>query len=117
MLIIKSFFNPFFLIRISSSSYNIFFPSLDICFNIFALICGISYIIPFFKIIKHDLFLFRSNHNSHIMFAHFISSTSSNSWLCKIHYIECIYLSFLTPSRSKIEPLLVSSCICINLHV
>jgi len=121
ILLIKSFLNPIFLIRIICSSNNIFLSPLHISFNIFALIFIIDYIFPrispiCIRLFLFNLFLLRFDNNSHLVFTCFISSTSRDTRFCKVHDIKCIILPLNTSCGPKVKPLLMTSSVGINLH-
>ena len=116
-IFIKCLFYPFFLIRISTCCYYILLFTCNWSLYIFT--DSASMVVntfPILKILIFKAFLFWSKHYSHFMFWTFIASSAWNSWFGEIHYIKCIKLSFLSTLNSKMEPLLMTTSICINLH-
>ena len=52
----------------------------------------------------------------HLVFVRFVTPASSYTWLGKVHYFECVFLVFLPSLHSEVEPLLVASCVRVDLH-
>jgi hypothetical protein len=89
------------------------------CLNVFTLAVALRVceIFPFFKIIIDDLLFLRFYHDSHSILSRFIASASSYSRFSEVHDIEGIVDTFSTSFGFKVEPLLMTSCVCVNLHV
>lgn len=116
-IFIKCLFYPFFLVWICTSCYNILLFTSNCSFYIFTNISPlVVYIIPILKVLVFKTFLFWPKHYPHFMFWTFITSSSRNSWFCEVHNIKCVKLPFFSSFNSKIEPLLMTSSISINLH-
>ena len=116
-IFIKCLFYPFFLIRICSCCYNVLFFTCNCSLYIFTYICpAVVNKIPILKVLIFYTFLFWPKHYSHFMFWTFIASPSWYSWFSEVHYIKCINLTFFSSFNPKIEPLLMTSSISINLH-
>jgi len=114
---IKCLFYPFFLVWICTCCYNILLFTCNCSLYIFTYISPVVVnIIPILKVLICNTFLFWPKHYPHFMFWTFIASSSGNSWFSEVHYIKCIRLSFFSSFNSKIEPLLMTSSISINLH-
>ena len=121
ILLIECFLYPIFLIRVSTSCNNVFLPSLHVSLDILTLILIIDNVVPriFIIIITFlplGLLLFGLYHNSHLMLVSFVPSTSWYTWLGKVHYVEGVRFPFNTTCAPKVKPLLMPSCVCINLH-
>ena len=116
-IFIKCLFYPFFFVRICSCCYNVLFftcyCSLYIFTNISATVVNM---IPILKVLILNTFLFWPKHYSHFMFWTFIASSSWHSRFSEVHYVKCIKLSFFSSFYSKIEPLLMTPSISIDLH-
>lgn len=116
-IFIKCLFYPFFLIRICACCYNILFLTCNWSLYIFTHIRSmVVNIIPILKVLIFYTFLFWPKHYSHFMFWTFIASSSWHSWFSEVHNIKCIKLSFFSSFNPKIEPLLMTPSISINLH-
>ena len=89
------------------------------CLNVFALAVTLRVceVFPFFKIVVDDLLFLRFHHDSHTEFTRFVASASSHSWFSEVHDIECIIDAFSTSFSFEVEPLLMASCVGVNLHV
>ena len=114
---IKCLFYPFFLIRICSCCYNVLFFTCYCSLYIFTYISfTVVNIIPILKVLILNALLFWPKYYSHFMFWTFIASSSWHSWFSEVHNIKCIKLSFFSSFNPKIEPLLMTPSISINLH-
>lgn len=109
---LKSFFNPFLLVRVCTCGYHILFASCHTCLDVVA----IGQLLPVIVIINFHRCSFGSGKYAHIVFPIFVASTASYTWLSKIHYLKCISLVLDAALGSKVKPLLVTSGVGVNLH-
>ena len=110
-ILIECLLDPIFLIGVSSCRYNIFFPSGDIGFDVLTLTVFIGDVVPFLS-----LFFLGLHHDSHHVVALLIASSSSNAGFREVHDIEGVLFAFNSTFGLEIEPLLMASGVCINLH-
>jgi hypothetical protein len=103
-LFIECFLNPILLVWVLSSSDDIFLSSRNISLDILHL----SYILP------ATTCLYK---NSLIKVLSLISFATSDARLCEVHNIEGVCCTLNTTSCPEVEPLLMTSSVCVHLHV
>ena len=114
-LLLKSFFDPVFLIRVGTCSNNILLPASNIGLFVFALTHFMGKVLPGIAI--GCLFsLLGLIVNPHLVFICSITSSSSHSRFGKVHDSKSIFLVLLPSFDSEVKPLLVSSCVGVYLH-
>lgn len=121
ILLIKCLFNPILLIWVSSCCNYIFFSSSYISLNVLALVFIINNVFPRISIgiitlLSLFLLLLWFHNNSHLVLIGLVASSSWDSRFGKVHDVKSISLTFDSSRTSKVEPLLVSSCVCVDLH-
>ena len=115
-MLVERLFDPFLLIRVSTSSNDVLLATRYICLDVGALRGIVSKVFPFLEVIKLNLLALTAHHYTHVMLAELVAAAAGHAWLGEIHYVECVFFALLAALGSEMEPLLMSTRICIHLH-